>query len=368
MTGDSASISKFGFLLKSLLELFADRRIDPLDCWHHGRERNVRTKFDPSTLRSAIMLGTWQFRLVYNTAFILSLYLTVRLTRPGLERTLARPIARGFGPPCTLWQAWKLFCSFFWERVLLIGVGAACAWRLWLGHWQPVDLLIAAVVAAFFPFQEYFTHRFLLHQHPWMPFGSATANRSSRQVLVHRVHHRDPWHMQRAINPPVAIVWYAYGLPFLFFPWLPLPQAMTAVASFWVVLLIYEWIHLLIHTSHVPRNWLYKRIWTNHRLHHFKNEHFWFNVSTYGVDLLLATGPPLDEVPTSATCLTPARCGRKRAANRRDQPRRLPGSCGASLVADVPAAETPVAVLPISELPQTAPVTSPPADYYEHVV
>ena len=301
------------------------------------------------------MLGTWQFRVVYNLAFILSLYLTARLTRPGLERTLARPIVRGFGPPCTLWQAWKLFCSFFWERVLLIGVGAACAFRLWMGHWQPVDLLIAALVAAFFPFQEYFTHRFLLHQHPWMPFGR---HRESIIALVHRVHHRDPWHMQRAINPPVAIVWYAYGLPFLFFPWLPLPQAMTAVASFWIVLLIYEWIHLLIHTSHVPRNWLYKRIWTNHRLHHFKNEHFWFNVSTYGVDLLMQTGPPVERVSTSATCLTldvgETHCEPSEPAPTVAEP------------AETPFAQAPVAVEVKSAEAKSAPVTSPAVDYYEH--
>ena len=110
--------------------------------------------------------------------------------------------------------------------------------------------------------------------------------------------------MERAINPPLAVALYAVGLPVVFFPFLSKPQAMTGVAASWVVLLAYEWIHLLIHTSHVPRNWLFKRIWRNHRLHHFKSEHYWFNVSTYGVDGLLGTQPSPKSVPTSTTCLS----------------------------------------------------------------
>ena len=191
--------------------------------------------------------------------------------------------------------------QFFWERVLLLGVVVSCGIRLWLGNWHWSDLVIALGVTAVFPFQEYLSHKYLLHEPPRLLFGS---KHESLVALCHRVHHRDPWNMERAINPPLAVALYAVGLPVVFFPFLSKPQAMTGVAASWVVLLAYEWIHLLIHTSHVPRNWLFKRIWRNHRLHHFKSEHYWFNVSTYGVDGLLGTQPSPKSVPTSTNCLT----------------------------------------------------------------
>jgi sterol desaturase/sphingolipid hydroxylase (fatty acid hydroxylase superfamily) len=232
---------------------------------------------------------------------IVVMLVTARLSRRGLEQSLQRPIQRGFGPPCTLWQAWCLFCSLFWERVLLSCVAVACALRLTLGHWRLADIMIAASVAAGFPFAEYFIHRYVLHGWPGWRRGD---RRESVSALVHRVHHRDPWHMERAQNPPIAVIGYAVGLPILWFPLLPLPQGMTGVACSWLVLLVYEWTHLLIHTSYKPRNWLFKRIWRNHRLHHFKNEYYWFNVSTLGVDALLHTAPPPGAIPTSETCMT----------------------------------------------------------------
>lgn len=247
------------------------------------------------------MFSSWQFWVGYALCVVLAVVLTDVFTRRGLAESLERPIEPGFGPPCTLWQAWKLFCSFFWERMLLLGVTVSCAFRLYLGDWNMVDFWVMVAIIAFFPFQEYLTHRFLLHHPPIVIFGKRY---ETIIALVHRVHHRDPWHMQRAINPPVAIVLYAIGLPLLFCPFFKLPHAMTGVAGSWLVLLVYEWIHLLIHTSHVPRNWLFKRIWRNHRLHHFKSEHFWYNVSTYGVDLLLHTQPTPQSIPTSPTCLT----------------------------------------------------------------
>jgi hypothetical protein len=247
------------------------------------------------------MFTSWHGRVIYAIFAALAVVITTIATRPGFENSLQRPITKGFGPPCTLWQAWKLFCSFFWEQMLLAGVVISCAIRLYFGQWHWADLLIALLILAVFPFQEYFIHMFFLHRPPFKIFGQ---QRESLAALVHRVHHRDPWHMERAINPPVAVVMYAVGLPILFFPFLPRPQAMTGVAGSWVALFVYEWIHLLIHTSHAPKNWLYKRIWRNHRLHHFKNEHYWYNVSTYGIDLLFHTAPASSEVPTSPTCLT----------------------------------------------------------------
>jgi len=64
-----------------------------------------------------------------------------------------------------------------------------------------------------------------------------------------------------------AAIWYAV---------LPTVQLFvstmiaTVVAAF-----AYEWVHYLTHTSYRPRTAFYRRMWRNHRLHHFKNEHYW---------------------------------------------------------------------------------------------
>ncbi len=43
-------------------------------------------------------------------------------------------------------------------------------------------------------------------------------------------------------------------------------------------------------------------MWRNHRLHHYKNEHYWFTVTTAGTaDRLFGTYPDPETVPTSAT-------------------------------------------------------------------
>ena len=43
-------------------------------------------------------------------------------------------------------------------------------------------------------------------------------------------------------------------------------------------------------------------MWRNHRLHHYKNEHYWFTVTSAGTaDRLLGTYPDPAEVRTSKT-------------------------------------------------------------------
>jgi sterol desaturase/sphingolipid hydroxylase (fatty acid hydroxylase superfamily) len=66
----------------------------------------------------------------------------------------------------------------------------------------------------------------------------------------------------------------------------------------------YEWCHFLIHTPYRPRSRYYRNIWRSHRLHHFKNEHFWFGVSSDAADRVLGTSPEQSGVPKSETVRT----------------------------------------------------------------
>ena len=62
------------------------------------------------------------------------------------------------------------------------------------------------------------------------------------------------------------------------------------------------WTHYLLHSDYRPRSKAYRAIWRNHRLHHYKSEHYWFTVTTAGIaDRVLGTYPDPSEVETSPT-------------------------------------------------------------------
>lgn len=63
-----------------------------------------------------------------------------------------------------------------------------------------------------------------------------------------------------------------------------------------------EWTHHLIHTEYRPKTRLCRASWRNHRLHHCKNEHCWFTITTAGTaDRVLGTCPDPARVASSPT-------------------------------------------------------------------
>jgi hypothetical protein len=68
--------------------------------------------------------------------------------------------------------------------------------------------------------------------------------------------------------------------------------------------LAYEWIHFLIHSSYKPKRWYYRYVYKAHRLHHFRNENYWFGVTVHLADHVLRTFPEKDAVPVSPTAFT----------------------------------------------------------------
>jgi folate-dependent phosphoribosylglycinamide formyltransferase PurN len=76
---------------------------------------------------------------------------------------------------------------------------------------------------------------------------------------------------------------------------------VTAGLAGFCMIFLYEWTHFLIHTAYRPRSAAYKAIWKNHRLHHFKNEHFWHGVTNNLSDRVLGTNPDQREVAKSET-------------------------------------------------------------------
>ena len=81
-------------------------------------------------------------------------------------------------------------------------------------------------------------------------------------------------------------------------------RATTGAATSLVMLLGYEWVHFLIHSPHQPRTALYRARWRGHRLHHFRNERYWFGVVATVGDKGLGSAPDRDGVPVSPTART----------------------------------------------------------------
>lgn len=179
---------------------------------------------------------------------------------------------------------------------LVVSVAARCA----AGDWQPTDALVPAVMLAVFPFFEWVVHVFVLH---WRPrrFGRVTLD--SILARDHRLHHIDPRDIPLIFIPWRALLWIlpvAVAVALLAFP---RPGLGLTFLSFLTALgLAYEWCHYLIHSDYKPKSGAYRAVWRNHRQHHYKNEHYWFTVTTAGTaDRALGTYPDPATVPTSPT-------------------------------------------------------------------
>lgn len=208
----------------------------------------------------------------------------------------------GRDSPATLGEALSEFARHPSPRILMGIVVAAAVLRAALGGWSPWDLAVAAVLVALWPVQEWLIHVFILH---WRPRRIAGRTLDFTTPRMHRAHHRDPWQLELVFVPTHVLAYAPLGVGALLW-WLApaAPQAATALLVYFTLALHYEWVHFLVHTRYRPRTRRYRRLWRNHRLHHFKNEHYWYGVTMLGGDRLLGTRADPAAVPTSPTCRT----------------------------------------------------------------
>ena len=216
--------------------------------------------------------------------------------------TSVTPGASAAELPGTLSGAVREFARHGSPRILAALAGGFGAARLSAGGFSPWDLAAAGAVLALWPLQEWLIHVLILHYRPRRIAGRSVDFLVPRK---HRAHHRDPWRLELVFIPlPVYL-----GVPALLVLalWLAasaLPRALGVLAVYFALALNYEWIHFLIHTRYPPRRALYRRVWRNHLLHHFKNEHYWFGVTMLGGDRLFGTAADPERVPTSPTART----------------------------------------------------------------
>ena len=247
------------------------------------------------------MLANWPWMAGYVVGATLVFVWLRSFSSTDVEAAELATQSREFDSSSSLAESGADFFRIATPRVLLLAIVLAWTARLVVGGWNLWDLLIVAAIAAFWPLQEWLVHVLILHLKPFVVWGREVDPIICRN---HRNHHRDPWHPHLGITPPHIIWLYCTGLPAVWMVMMPGPQALTGVAVYFSMVLNYEWLHYLIHTAYVPRTWFYRRLWLNHRLHHFKNEHYWFGVTMLSGDRLFQTQPLASETDRSPTCLT----------------------------------------------------------------
>jgi hypothetical protein len=203
----------------------------------------------------------------------------------------------------TLGAAFRIFVGTFSAKLLAFAFGAAVVARIALGGWRWWDLAIVAIVLGMQPFTEWLIHVFVLHAKP-RQVGSVTID--GLLARKHRQHHANPKVIGLVLVPRRALItsvltavplyWLVTGLNWrLAVSWLVVAYGMF---------LTYEWVHFLIHSSYKPKRWYYRYIYKAHRLHHFRNEHYWYGVTVHLADHALRTFPAKEEVPVSPTAFT----------------------------------------------------------------
>lgn len=148
-----------------------------------------------------------------------------------------------------------------------------------------------------FAFSEYLTHRFFFHL-------KAPKNLYFLKFLkrIHYDHHIDPNNLKLLFLP----LWYSLpnflilSLVFYYFS-KSLLYTNAFGTGLLAMLLVYEWKHYVAHRPIKPITKFGRWVKKVHILHHFKNENYWYGVSTPFADYLFGTFKNEKDVEISST-------------------------------------------------------------------
>jgi hypothetical protein len=201
--------------------------------------------------------------------------------------------------PRDLRTAVSVFMTHASPQLIAAFIIMFAGWRLALGPFGQWDVVVALATIAYFPFNEWLIHVFMLHYRPRKVFGRKI---DFYLPKTHRRHHAEPWDLKWVFIPRHVHFWTlpTVGLLLLiFWPWKEL--VLTYVVVYLMLGLHYEWVHFLAHIPWCPPSAYYQRRVREHRYHHFRNENFWWGVSMGLGDRVLRTAPSVEDVGRSGT-------------------------------------------------------------------
>jgi sterol desaturase/sphingolipid hydroxylase (fatty acid hydroxylase superfamily) len=134
-----------------------------------------------------------------------------------------------------------------------------------------------------FGWVEYQVHRHLFHIAP------ITFARRKFQFLLHGVHHSYPKDKDRLAMPAVLSITIATLLLFIV-RLLIGDLAFAFLPGFFVGYAFYLLIHYIVHIHPAPKN-IFRYLWINHAIHHYKNDKVMFGVTSPLWDYVHGTFP-----------------------------------------------------------------------------
>lgn len=232
------------------------------------------------------------------------------MSAPDLLAAPADSIPRR-GERLTALDVARKFSSYASPRIITAAFAAALAARVAVGHWSWRDLVPPLLLIVSEPLTEWTIHVYLLHARP-LRIGHRRVELPT--AYEHRAHHMAPAELDGVLIPTYGLVVFIpliaailYGLSFptqLVLGGDRIALWLSGVVAGMAILGSYEWCHFLIHSPYRPRGRYYRSIWRSHRLHHYKNERYWFGITSDVGDRVLGTNPDQSGVPKSRTART----------------------------------------------------------------
>lgn len=148
-----------------------------------------------------------------------------------------------------------------------------------LTPWFVVGLFFTGLFS--FSLVEYIAHRYLFHMKPTNEFKRKV------QYALHGLHHEYPKDKDRLAMPPIMSFLLAVAFYFIFSSLMGtkvfgfLPGFITGYCS-------YLFVHFIVHAYNPPNN-IFKGLWLNHAVHHYKDNTQIFGVSSQLWDYVFGT-------------------------------------------------------------------------------
>ena len=188
----------------------------------------------------------------------------------------------------------KTFKEFFAHFYIWLYIIIAFSLWLYLAYQNAIlEYWYLVFVLALAPFYEWVLHKYVLHakgdkENEW---------KMKYMDRLHRDHHKEP----KVIELLFAPLSGGLFIPFSFFIIFFIFSQNTVISVYGAALsltyyLYYEWIHLAHHIDeYKPITKRGKELKKAHQWHHYKNENYWWGVTSSLGDKLLGTYPrPID--------------------------------------------------------------------------
>jgi sterol desaturase/sphingolipid hydroxylase (fatty acid hydroxylase superfamily) len=142
-----------------------------------------------------------------------------------------------------------------------------------------VGMFVIGFIA--FTWIEYMVHRYVFHM------GTFTELRERIQYTVHGVHHEFPKDKSRLAMPPLLSITISTVL-LLLFRLIMGDLVFSFLPGMLVGYAYYLSVHYMVHVYQPPKN-MFKWLWINHSVHHYKHGEYVFGVSSPFWDYVYGT-------------------------------------------------------------------------------